>query len=213
MSKPVDQKEEAVSEVVDKSVMDEVVKGEAENTDVETPDGAAATDGEQKSESAEALLEAALKDVAKYKDAALRAEAEMQNLRRRSSIDLENAHKFGIEKLIQNLLPVVDSLEKGIESAEQAAEDAGNKAIIEGVSLCHKMLVDALGKEGVVAVDPQGEPFDPNLHQALSMIENPDVEPNSVVVVVQKGYTLKSRLVRPAMVMVSKPAPKIDETA
>jgi molecular chaperone GrpE len=157
-------------------------------------------------------LDAALEEVAKFKDLALRAEAEMENVRRRASRDVENAHKFGSEKLIQNLLPVIDSLEKGIESAERAgAEDGPTKAIIEGMSLCLKMLVDVLIKEGLSVVDPVGEPFDPNLHQAMSMVENPDMEPNSVVAVMQRGYTLNDRLVRPAMVMVSKaPAGQAD---
>jgi molecular chaperone GrpE len=155
-------------------------------------------------------LEAALAEVDKFKDAALRAEAEMENVRRRSQRDVENAHKFGLERFIGSLLPVVDSLEKAIEAAQQAdgsgSAEGSNKAIIEGVGLVQKMLLDVLSKEGVEVVDPEGEPFDPNLHQAMSMVENPDVEPNSVVVVVQKGYTLNERLIRPAMVMVSKAA-------
>ena len=161
--------------------------------------------GEASSEDPAVLLAAALEEVAKFKDMALRSEAEMENVRRRASRDVENAHKFGSEKLIQNLLPVIDSLEKGIESAEQVSgEDGANKAIVEGMSLCLKMLVDVLIKQGLSVVDPSGEPFDPNLHQAMSMVENPDMEPNSVVAVMQKGYTLNDRLVRPAMVMVSK---------
>lgn len=157
--------------------------------------------------SLEAQLEQALAEVEKFKDAALRAEAEMQNVRRRAERDVEGAHKYGLERFIANLLPVVDSLEKAVESAEQAGGDkpsATEKAIIEGVGLCQKMLLDVLAKEGVTRVDPEGEPFDPNLHQAMSIVENPDVEPNSVVHVVQKGYRLNERLVRPAMVMVSK---------
>lgn len=151
-------------------------------------------------------LEEALKDVDKFRDMALRAEAEMQNIRRRAERDVANAHKFGLEKFIEKLLPVVDSLEKAVEAAEQAegVGDDASKAIIEGVGLCTKMLLDVMAREGVGVVDPEGEPFDPNLHQAMAMVENPDVEPNSVVAVVQKGYTLNERLVRPAMVMVSK---------
>jgi molecular chaperone GrpE len=152
-----------------------------------------------------AELVAAVEEAAKYRDVALRAEAEMENVRRRAARDVEHAHKFGIEKLIQNILPVIDSLEKGIESAEQASADEGaTKAIIEGMNLCLKMLTEVLVTEGLSIVDPSGEPFNPNLHQAMSMVENPDMEPNSVVAVMQKGYTLNERLVRPAMVMVSK---------
>lgn len=171
----------------------EVVSAEAE-----APEAEAAPD-------LAAELEVAKAEAEKFRDVALRAEAEMENVRRRATRDVENAHKFGQEKLIQNLLPVIDSLEKAIESAEQAGADEGaNQAILEGVGLCLKMQLDVLAKEGLVTVDPAGEPFDPNLHQAMSMVENPDVEPNSVVAVIQKGYTLNERLVRPAMVMVSK---------
>ena len=162
-------------------------------------------------ESLQAQLSEAAEDVAKYKDVALRAEAEMQNLRRRASKDLEKAHRFGLEGFVQNLLPVVDSLEKAVESAEHA-EESGIQVIVEGINLCQRMLLEALAKDGVVVIDPMGEPFDPNLHQAMSMVENPDVEPNSVVAVVQKGYTLNERLVRAAMVMVSKGvSPQLDE--
>jgi len=152
----------------------------------------------------EQALEAALEEVAKFRDAALRAEAEMQNMQRRTARDVENAHKFGIEKFLQNLLPVVDSLEKAIESAEQAAGGEAENAIAEGVRLCHKLLIDVMAKENVEVIDPMGEPFDPNEHQAMSMVENPDMEPNSVFAVVQKGYKLNGRLVRAAMVMVTK---------
>ena len=151
----------------------------------------------------------------KFRDAALRAEAEMQNVRRRSEREVEHAVKYGVEKMVQNLLPVVDSLEKAVEAAEQTSigNDA-TQAIIEGMGLCQRLFLEVIVKAGVVTVDPHGEPFDPNLHQAISMVENPDVEPNSVVAVVQKGYTLNGRLVRPAMVMVAKgKAQSIDEKA
>ena len=144
-------------------------------------------------------LSPADKEVEKFKDVALRAEAEMQNLQRRTARDVENAHKFGVEKFVQNMLPVVDSLEKAIESIGENVD-----AIAEGLRLCHKLMVDTLNKEGVEITDPVGEPFDPNEHQAMSMVENPDMESNSVFAVVQKGYTLNERLVRPAMVMVTK---------
>ncbi|MBO6703058.1 MAG: nucleotide exchange factor GrpE [Pseudomonadales bacterium] len=148
-------------------------------------------------------LQKVLEEVEKYKDAALRAEAEMQNMQRRTARDVENAHKFALEKFLQNLLPVVDSMEKAVEAAEQASENEDD-AMLEGNRLCHKLLVDVLGKEGIEVIDPMGEPFDPNEHQAMSMVENPDMEPNSVFAVVQKGYRLNGRLVRAAMVMVTK---------
>ena len=147
----------------------------------------------------------AQEEAEKFRDAALRAEAEMQNLRRRTEREVEHAVKYGVEKLIQSLLPVVDSLEKAIESAEQSdADSEATLAIIEGMGLCQRLFIDVMAKEGVAVIDPHGEPFDPNLHQAISMIESPEVEPNSVIAVVQKGYQLNGRLVRPAMVMVAK---------
>ncbi|MFT7131753.1 MAG: molecular chaperone GrpE [Cyclobacteriaceae bacterium] len=151
----------------------------------------------------------------KFRDAALRAEAEMQNVRRRAEREVEHAVKYGVEKIVQNLLPVVDSLEKAVEAAKQteAGSDA-TQAIIEGMGLCQRLFLEVIAKQGVVTIDPHGEPFDPNVHQAISMVENPDVEPNSVVAVVQKGYSLNGRLVRPAMVMVAKGKAKaIDEQA
>ncbi|MBV1879949.1 MAG: nucleotide exchange factor GrpE [Pseudomonadales bacterium] len=201
------EQEASDAEVLESAKVDSEVDAESVAQAGDTP-----IDGSANIAELQAALEKASVDVANYKDMALRAEAEMQNVRRRASKDLEKAHKFGIEKLLQNILPVVDSLEKAVESAQQSA-DENNKAIVEGVGLCQKMLVDILIKEGVEVIDPMGEPFDPNVHQAMSMVENPEVEPNSVIAVIQKGYSLKGRLIRPAMVMVSKSSPKIDETA
>ena len=137
------------------------------------------------------------------RDQALRAEAEMQNLRKRAERDVQNAHKFGVERLIQNLLPVLDSLEKAIETSLQA-ETPEDDPQLEGLKLCFKLFTDVFEKEGVQMLDPLGQAFDPNVHEALSMVENPDMEPNSVMAVIQKGYRLHERLVRPAMVIVSK---------
>ena len=157
-----------------------------------------------------AKLEEALAQLEGYRDQALRAEAEMQNVRRRAERDVANAHKFALEKFLGNLVSVVDSLEKAIESAEQA--NRTGEPIVEGVQLCLKLLLDLLEKENVRVLDPVGEPFDPQYHEAMSMIDNPNVEPNSVVLVVQKGYVLNERLVRPAMVMVAKgESPNVDK--
>ncbi len=149
----------------------------------------------------EQTLEQTQEEMEKFRDLALRAEAEMQNLRKRTQRDVENAHKYGLERFLNNLLPVADSLEKAIDAAGGEADD---DPIAEGVRLCHKLLMDVIAKENVEVIDPAGEPFDPNEHQAISMIEHHEMEPNSVVTVVQKGYKLNSRLVRPATVLVSK---------
>ena len=141
-------------------------------------------------------------DLAAAKDAALRAQADAQNVKRRAEQDVEKARKFALERFAGELLPVVDNLERALESA--SGDDEAIKPIAEGVELTLKSFMDVLGKQNIEVVDPQGEPFDPNLHQAMSMIENNEVEPNTVIAVMQKGYTLNGRLVRPAMVMVSK---------
>lgn len=136
------------------------------------------------------------------KDQSLRSQAEAQNARRRAEQDIEKAHKYGLEKMVNDLLPVVDNLERAIASIDTANELF--KPITEGIELTLKTFVDALARHQVAVVFPEGEPFDPNLHQAVSAVPNPDVEPNTVLTCFQKGYTLHGRLVRPAMVVVAK---------
>jgi molecular chaperone GrpE len=147
-------------------------------------------------------------DLEQAKDMAMRAQADAQNVKRRAEQDVEKARKFALERFCSELLPVVDNLERALEAT--AGEQPALAPIAEGVELTLKSFVDALRKFQIEAVDPAGEPFDPQLHQAMSMIENPDAEPNTVLAVMQKGYTLNGRLVRPAMVMVSK-APAASE--
>ena len=151
-----------------------------------------------------AQLAAAREEVAVLKDQALRGQAEAENIRRRAARDVENAHKFALEKFASELLPVIDSLEKAVESAEASAESADANAIGEGVELSLKLFLDVLEKAGISRIHPVGEPFDPQLHEAMAMVENPDAEPNTVLEVMQAGYTLNGRLVRAAMVVVSK---------
>lgn len=141
--------------------------------------------------------------VTEQSDSVIRAQAEVQNIRRRAERDVENAHKFALDKFSSDLLPVIDSLERALEAAENLENEAV-KAMRDGVELTLKMFVDTLGKHGIEQLNPMGEPFNPEFHQAMSMVPNPDMEPNSVMAVMQKGYVLKGRLVRPAMVVVSK---------
>ena len=150
-------------------------------------------------------VEALQEEVAMAKDAALRAQADAINAQRRAELDVEKARKFALERFASDLLPVVDNLERALESSAGSDAD-GIAAVVEGVELTLKSLVDVLAKNGITPVDPHGEPFDPQVAQAMSMVENPDVEPNTVIAVMQKGYLLKDRLLRPAMVMVSKAA-------
>ncbi|MEM8501340.1 MAG: nucleotide exchange factor GrpE [Pseudomonadota bacterium] len=136
------------------------------------------------------------------KDQALRAAAEAQNVRRRAEKDVESAHKFGMEKFCRELLAVVDNLERAQDQVN--TEDESLKPLLEGIDLTQKSFIDVLAKFSLERLDPVGEPFDPQLHQAMTMIENPDMEANTVMDVMQKGYTLHGRLLRPAMVVVSK---------
>ncbi|MCE9681124.1 nucleotide exchange factor GrpE [Halomonas alkalisoli] len=140
--------------------------------------------------------------LAEAKDQMLRTAAEAQNVRRRAEQEAEKARKFALERFVKELLPVVDSLEKALEAMGEDASEAHR----EGVAMTLKMQHDVLGKFGVEAVDPQGEPFDPQYHEAMAMVPNPELEPNSVMEVMQKGYVLNGRLVRPAMVVVSQAA-------
>ena len=157
---------------------------------------------EEGSESDQAL-DVALEQAQNAKDDLLRVQAEMQNLRRRTEQDIEKAHKYGQEKLSIELLAVMDNLERAQEAASNS-EDEAIKAIREGVDLTVKGFADCFKKFNIETVDPLGEPFDPQLHQAMSMQENTESEPNTVIAVMQKGYTLHGRVIRPAMVMVSK---------
>lgn len=136
-------------------------------------------------------------------DDLLRVQAEMQNLRRRTEQDIEKAHKYSQEKFSTELLSVMDNLERALAAAANH-EDEIVKAIYEGVDLTLKSFTDCFNRFHIEAVDPMGEPFDPQLHQAMTIIENGEVEPNTVLEVMQKGYTLHGRVIRPAMVVVSK---------
>ncbi len=161
-------------------------------------------------------VEALQAQVQEFQEQMLRSQAEMQNVRRRAEIDVEKAHKFALEKFVKELLPVADSLEKAVESTEGHDESGELVASIrEGVEMTLSLFMSSLKKFNVAPINPVGEPFDPQHHEAMSMVPAPDAEPNSVVAVVQKGYLLNGRVVRPAMVVVAKAedAPKIDEQA
>lgn len=141
-------------------------------------------------------------EIEQGKEQSTRIQAEMQNVRRRAEQDVEKAHKFGVEKFAGDMVTVVDNLERALEAIP--AEDESLKAAREGIELTLKSMLDGLTRHHVVSLDPAGEPFDPKFHQAMTMVPNPDMEPNTVMEVFQKGYTLHGRLVRPAMVVVSK---------
>lgn len=132
----------------------------------------------------------------------LRTAAELENQRRRTAREIDNARQYGIERFARELLDVVDSLEMGLE----AGPNASVETLLEGKQATLRLLQSALQKSGVQAVDPAGEPFDPQLHEAMSMLPSPEAEPGSVMMVVQKGYTLNGRLLRPARVVVAAEA-------
>ncbi|KFZ36073.1 heat shock protein GrpE [Shewanella mangrovi] len=149
----------------------------------------------------QALAEAEAK-VVEQKDSVLRAAAESENVRRRAALDVEKAHKFALEKFVNELLPVIDNMERALVGAENA--DEAIKPVLEGVELTLKTFISAVEKFGVKAVDPVGEAFNPEQHQAIGMQPSADYPANTVMLVMQKGYLLNDRLLRPAMVMVSQ---------
>jgi molecular chaperone GrpE len=152
-------------------------------------------------------LSEALAKNEELKSEVLRAGAETQNVRRRAERDVENAHKYSLERFVSELTAVVDSLDLGIQSIP--ATDEAQKVSREGMILTHRVLVDTLKKFGVAIVDPMNEPFNPQFHQAVATQERTDVAPNVVLNVLQKGFVLAERVIRPAMVLVSK-APESD---
>ena len=171
-----------------------------------------AGDVTQDPEELHALLTDARSKADQHWDQCLRLQADMDNLRKRNERDLANAHKFALEKFVDALLPVKDSLEMGLLAA---AENADVAKLVEGSELTLKMFTSAIEKFNVSEINPLNEKFNPEYHEAMSMQERDDVEPNTVVTVVQKGYTLNDRLIRPAMVIVSRggAAQQINEQA
>jgi molecular chaperone GrpE len=159
----------------------------------------------------ELALATAQSTVNDQKDSVIRAKAEVDNIRRRAAQDVEKARKFALEKFAGEMLTTVDNLERALQSIDK--DDESKKGVIEGIELTLQGFIASLDKFGVKAVDPQDQPFNPEFHQAMSMQEVPDVAPNTVIAVMQKGYELNGRLIRPAMVMVSKAAPAVDTSA
>lgn len=137
-----------------------------------------------------------------YKNQALRTLADLENVRKRSEKDVQNAHRYGLERIIPELLPIIDSLERGLDIAVSGNEFA--QRIHEGLAMTLTLFLDTLAKFSVKPVNPLGEPFNPELHQAISMQEDPKAKPNTVLQVLQKGYLLNDRLLRPALVVVAK---------
>jgi molecular chaperone GrpE len=178
----------------------EATKNVNDESDTET--GAEiAEDQESDIEALQANLEKEIEQSQSHLEAALRAQAEMENLRKRTTRDVENAHKYALDKFVSELLPIIDSLELSM-SASESAENIDH--LREGMDLTLKMFNTAMEKFGVKSIEPQGEKFNPEQHEAVSMQEIEGSESGTVVTVMQKGYELNGRLVRPAMVIVAK---------
>ena len=172
-------------------------------SDIETADSeieSAQSDTEELS--AEEQLEQAQNTIKEYWDQIMRLRAEIENNRKRAERDVENAHKYALRNFVEGLLPVIDSMEMGQTAAD--AENATLENIREGSAMTMNMFVQVLQKHGLEQLDPVGQKFDPELHQAISMIDAEGAESNSVIEVMQKGFTLNERLIRPAMVVVAK---------
>jgi molecular chaperone GrpE len=160
----------------------------------------AGSEGASKLEQLQQAVTAAEAQAQAARDQALRALAELENVRKRAQRDVENAHRFALEKFAQELLPVKDSLDLAIESAGRA--DAA--ALVEGQAATQRLLIKALERGGIVEINPVGEPFDANVHEAIAAQPSETAEPNSVLAVVQRGYTLNGRLLRAARVIVAR---------
>jgi molecular chaperone GrpE len=181
----------------EESVTPELMEVEELNKDFEA--NASASDEE---ESIERQLERTQETVKDYWDQIMRLKAEMENNRKRAIRDVENAHKFALKNFTEALLPVIDSMDMGQQAA--AAENASLESIVEGTNMTTTMFVQVLEKHGLKRLNPVGEKFNPEQHQAISMIEDENVESTHIISVMQKGFSLNDRLVRPAMVIVAK---------
>lgn len=192
---------------------------DSEQTATAESAAAAASDGAQDEvqeaddiESLRTALQEAQEQLADAEDRALRAVAEAENVRKRAERSIDSARKFALEKFVADMLPAVDSFERASLASNEASGEGAAAAIAataEGIELSLKLLLEAMQRQGIEVVDPVGAPFDPNLHEAMSMLESASAEPGSVLEVFQKGYTVNGRLARPARVIVAKePTPK-----
>ena len=192
-------KEEELQQQQDVEQEAEVVGTDA---DIEWNEETELDEKEAKIAQLEAALLSSEAKVQEQQDGVLRAKAEVENMRRRSEQEIDKARKFALNKFAEELLPVIDNLERAIQAAD--TENEAVKPLLEGVELTHKTFVDVVSKFGLKEINPEGEVFNPELHQAMSIQESPDHEANTVMFVMQKGYELNGRLIRPAMVMVAK---------
>jgi molecular chaperone GrpE len=183
------------SENQDETSQDEITAEDAELNEENDTEANELDDGDSVS------LETQVEEL---KEALIRSQADLQNVRRRAERDVENAHKYAVEKFVKDLLAVLDSMDRALELAENT--EGFDAAMLEGTQMTHKLLLDTAAKHGVEPINPVGEVFNPQEHQAMSMVESADHEANTVMAVMQKGYKLEGRVIRAAMVMVTKAA-------
>ncbi|CAH8221976.1 nucleotide exchange factor GrpE [Vibrio aestuarianus] len=190
----------------EEELQQDVVEQEAEavgtEADIDWNESVELDEQEAKIAQLEAALLSSEAKIQEQQDTVLRAKAEVENMRRRSEAEVDKARKYALSRFAEELLPVLDNLERAIQAADTDNEVI--KPLVEGVELTHKTFVGVVEKFGLKEINPEGEVFNPEFHQAMSIQESPDHEPNTVMFVMQKGYELNGRVVRPAMVMVSK---------
>lgn len=191
---------------------DEFLKDAGFDPATGAPDGEASHDQElSEAEKIARAMEMLIAENAELKDKVLRAAAEMENLRQRTARDMRDAKTFAVSKFAQDMLAIADNLNRALAAVPAEARshaDAGLAGLIEGVDLTERSLLTTLERHGVKKLEPQGQKFDPHFHQAVFEVPNPDVPANTVVQVVQDGYVIAERVLRPAMVGVSKGGPK-----
>ena len=189
--------EETQNKEVEKEVDNEQVETVAEeNNDAQSTQGDVEIMEKEELDASEEL--------GKLQDEIVRLHAEMANIRKRNERELNNLRKYSLDKFAKALIPVADSLDKAMEVAEKDDCQVTADQMIEGTQMTQKVFLKVLGDNGVEVIDPQGDKFNPEFHEAMTQIPNPDLDPNTIVDVFQKGYILNGRLVRPAMVVVSK---------
>jgi molecular chaperone GrpE len=177
-----------------------------QNINIDESDKTEAMNNEQASveQDVQALLAEAQAQAAQHFDSLLRLQADMENLRRRTEREVDNAKKFALERFVNDLIPVLDSMEMGLQASTQTAND--QDTIRQGLEMTLKMFQDVMARFQVEALDPTGDKFNPQEHEAMTMQPSADHEPNTVMFTVQKGYKLHGRVVRPARVVVSSAA-------
>tara|TARA_R110000868_G_scaffold30360_11_gene112536 strand:- start:173 stop:793 length:621 start_codon:yes stop_codon:yes gene_type:complete len=196
MSKPTPEQEQELARAAEQAdfTIDPAEEAELEG-EIQSPE-------QQRIAELEAALAASEAKFTEQKDSVMRAIADADNVRKRAEGEIDKARKFALERFAGELLPVADNLERAIQVADPANEAI--KGVVEGVELTLKSFVNTIEKFGLKVIDPQGQPFNPEQHQAMGMQENAELPPNTVMAVMQKGYEINGRLLRPAMVMVTR---------